>query len=298
MSTFTPNLNLELVARGGDVGAWDTPTNSNWSIDDTCIGGIANITVNNSNITLSAAQFQCRNLTFISTLTGSINVVFPSSFTKDYEIHNLATGSSAFTIQLSVSGGSQIIFAPPGQATDVFNDGVNMQYKNLPPVGSMIDFATTAVPAWISFCTVPPWLNCNGQSFSATTYPALAAILGGTTVPDTRGCVSAALDAGAGRLTGSFLQVIGSQTTTLGTANLPPYTPTGTVAITQGPNNPNSVLFNVGGANLGGGAAVAAQGNTLTISAAFTGNAQGGTSTPVGIVQPTTVVGIRMIRAG
>jgi hypothetical protein len=34
MSTFSPSLNLEEVARNGDIGVWDTPTNSNWTIMD------------------------------------------------------------------------------------------------------------------------------------------------------------------------------------------------------------------------------------------------------------------------
>lgn len=33
----------------------------------------------------------------------------------------------------------------------------------------------------------PAWLLCDGSSFSGTTYPALAAALGGTTLPDARG---------------------------------------------------------------------------------------------------------------
>ena len=52
MSTFSPNIQYEEVARGGDVGTWDTPTNSNWTITDSVLGGIATVPLNNSNIVL------------------------------------------------------------------------------------------------------------------------------------------------------------------------------------------------------------------------------------------------------
>ncbi len=201
MSTFTANLNLEEVARGGDVGTWDTPTNSNWSITDLVVGGIATVSLNNTNVILSAAQFQARQITFNSTLTGSVTITFPTSFTKSYEIQHLCTGSSAFTITLETTAGGQVICASPGETIDVFNDGSNLKFKNLGRIGSYWDYAGSSVPAWVSGCSVPPFLNCDGTAFSSGTYPALAAVLGSTKVPDSRGYARFALGQGTGRLT-------------------------------------------------------------------------------------------------
>lgn len=47
------------------------------------------------------------------------------------------------------------------------------------PIGGMIDWPSTDIPGG--------FLWCNGQAFSATQYPELYAVLGTTTVPDTRG---------------------------------------------------------------------------------------------------------------
>lgn len=313
MSTFTPNLNYEQVARGGDVGTWDTPTNSNWALSDLVVGGIATIAVNNSNVVLSAAQFQARNITFNSTLTGSIAITFPTSFTKSYEIQNVATGSSAFTVTLiTTAAGGQGASCPPGQTIDVFNDGVNIKFKNLPPVGTYLDFAVTNVPIWLGACSVPPWLNCNGTSFSSATYPALAAFLGGTTLPDCRGTVSAALDQGVGRLTaGTSVGVItGAQTTTLGMTNLPasPAPVAATAAApsaTVGGQPAQGVPSGAGQTQLagtGGGpgffGATVFGGIAISQSAVTNNTANLGSATPVAVVQPTTVVGLRMIRAG
>lgn len=81
----------------------------------------------------------------------------------------------------------------------------------------------------------------------------------------------------------------GASTKTLLTANLPPYTPTGTVAGTV-------TVANVpqGSSSASTGSDFGALTSPLTteypISATFTGTAQGGTSTPVSLVQPTAVV--------
>lgn len=47
------------------------------------------------------------------------------------------------------------------------------------PVGLVISWPALAIPTG--------YLLCDGSSFSSATYPSLAAVLGGTTLPDTRG---------------------------------------------------------------------------------------------------------------
>src|SRR5260221_13666477 len=146
-STFTPNIQWEEPARGDDVGTWDTPVNNNGTLIDLVTGAIATIPLNNSNIVLSNAQFRSKGITFNSTLTGSVTITFPTSFTKSYEIQNLCTGSSAFTVTLATTAaGGQAICAPPGVTIDCFNDGVNFKFKNFwGPVGSLFDFPGSSV---------------------------------------------------------------------------------------------------------------------------------------------------------
>lgn len=84
----------------------------------------------------------------------------------------------------------------------------------------------------------------------------------------------------------------GVQSRTLSTANLPPYTPSGT--ITNGAislSQPDAIRGDTGGGGIGGGGNF---GHSYGLSASqgastFTGNAQGGTSTAFGIVPPTIV---------
>jgi hypothetical protein len=297
VSTFTPNIQIEEPARGDDVGIWDGPVNSNMTLLDLTIGAINTIGLNNSNIILSAAQFRSKGITFNSTLTGSVVATFPTSFTKSYEIQNQCTGSSAFTITLATTAaGGQAICCPPGITIDCFNDGTNIKFKNLPPIGSLWDYAGSSVPNWVSGCTVAPWLNCDGTAISSSVYPFLPVVLGSSLLPDIRGVTRYALGQGTGRLTTALGGLDGTtnfslKTTqaTIGTSNLPPYTPSGTLALSgvvgTGTNGP------LPGSAAGGPGGQAANNGT------FAGNPQGGVSNvmPVG---SAIVCGITMIRAG
>jgi hypothetical protein len=201
VSTFTPNIQLEEPARGDYVGTWDTPVNANMTLLDLVVGGQTTISGAAGSVVLAAAQFQCKTITFNSTLLASITVTFPTSFTKSYEIYHTCTGSSAFviTLQTTVAGG-QVVCCPPGEIAEVISDGTNIRFKNFGRIGSYWDHCGSSVPNWVSGCTVPPYLATTGSTFSSVTYPQLAVILGGTTLPDTRGRARFALDAGTGRL--------------------------------------------------------------------------------------------------
>jgi hypothetical protein len=132
------------------------------------------------------------------------------------------------------------------------------------------------------------------------------------TLPDCRGRVMASLsDMGNGAaswLTSTYFgatpTTLGAVSTTtdhitLGTSNLPPYTPVGSVASTlstlnlseTGTGSGGSVASQVtAGNNNGGNIGLNAVSFSATISSTFTGTAQGGTSTPFSSVQPTILV--------
>jgi microcystin-dependent protein len=306
MSTFSPNLNLEEVARGGDVGTWDTPTNSNWSIVDSVAGAIATIPLNNSNVILSAAQFQSRMLVFNSTLTGSVTITFPTSFTKSYEIQNACTGSSAFTITLETTVATGAVCCPPpGTICEVINNGTGIFFKNLPPVGSYWDYAGSSLPAWVSGSNPQPWLNCDGTALSSQNYPVLFGLIGAT-LPDRRGTVGVTLNQGTARtvnvINASSVGVLGgADTITLGSSQIPSITSTvtGTIPITFPVNNaPQTTIipFNSGSVfGLYWNSNPSLSTPTLQSGAGVSNNTAGGSH---GNVQPTTVYGISMIRAG
>ncbi len=192
------------------------------------------------------------------------------------------------------------------------------------PVGGVADYAGSTAPTG--------WLLCYGQNVSRTTYALLFAAIGTTYgsgdgattfgLPDLRGRLIYGKDdmggSAASRLTTTYYgtdptivgNVGGAQSKTLVTANLPAYTPTGTVSVVDGPI---SVL---GGSNLrtvsgdfnnngGGGGAFSAMSSfapTLTASqsgttASFSGVAQGGSATALSAVNPGIIMN-KIIYAG
>jgi Phage Tail Collar Domain len=308
VSTFTPNIQLEEPARGDDVGTWDVPVNNNMTLLDKVTGAITTIGLNNSNVALSSPQFQSKQITFNSTLTGNVVITFPTSFTKSYEIQNLCSGTSAFIVVLeTTAAGGQAIACPPGETIDVYNDGVNLKFKNLGRVGSYVDYAGTTVPIWVTGSTIQPYLNCDGTTFSSATFPQLTTILGGATLPDFRGRLSGYLNQGTGRITtasggidgNTNYAAGGAQSVTIGTSNLPAYTPSGTIVSTVAA----SPMDVTGSGNNGtkpqaGGNGTAVVYTGLIVNSVFTGAAQGGVSAPIASLPPMAIGGIRMIRTG
>ncbi len=176
------------------------------------------------------------------------------------------------------------------------------------PGGSSLIPLIGEIKMWALSTAPSGWILLRGQACTVT-YPLWRAALigdgnpygtsgGDPLFPNMQCVVPAGVDGTArGLLTGSTVlgALLGTETQTLLNENLPPYTPTGTVS------KPNITVNNGGASATSGvtsGAAPPTTGATLgaaiTASLAttptFTGDAQGGVSTPVSVVQPTIIV--------
>jgi microcystin-dependent protein len=175
------------------------------------------------------------------------------------------------------------------------------------PIGVLLDFGGSTAPN-------SSFVLAYGQAISRSTYSALFSMFGTTfgtgdgsttfNIPDLRGRVVAGRDdmggSAASRLTSSYFggtatnvgAVGGAESKTLLTANLPPYTPSGTLT-----TGTISIQSSFNGFQLGGTNAVVGLSNGGTnfvlngfSGFSFTGTAQGGTSTPFATVQPTIIM--------
>lgn len=300
----TPNKFLEQPARGSNVGVWDTPVNNNTGIIDNAFGGVANVSIAAGSVVLSSVQYQCVFINLTGALTGSVNVTFPAvgSF---YTLLNQTTGSSLGTITLkTTAAGSQLICAPPGESCDIFTDGPNVRFRDLGRIGTYWDFAGSSVPAWVSGCTIPPYLACVGGTFSSAVYPVLASMIG-TTLPDTRGRFRLALDAGTNRVSSAASGVAGN--TLFGTGgdqNAQAHAHTASASVTDPTHthtlSPATTMIS-GGVIPGGGGSFTQAGQTvnaaatgITVGVTVNSNLSGGSQN----MPPTYVGGITLIRAG
>lgn len=281
------------------MGVWDTPMNSNFGIIDNAFGGMATIALTNAPVILSSAQYQCAFITFTGALSGTCAITFPVVGSW-YTIQNLTSNTSSFQVTLSTTAaGSQAVGCPWGEPFDIMTDtSGNIKFRNLDRVGAYWDYSGSSIPAWIGNCTVPPYLLCNGTTFSSATYPVLATVLMGTTLPDARGRARFTLNSGTGRITSSggfgidgetILAGGGSQTMAQGqlpnvnfTVTDPGHTHTTTIT---------SAVGFTGGAVTGGFPGVSTTGSATTGITV----ASGGSGYP--LLPPGYVGGITMIRA-
>lgn len=289
------------------MNSWDTPINTILSQIDQNLGAVSTVSLSNTNVTLDSTQSVCGTIRLTGALSGNVLITFPS-VSGWWVMDNRTTG--AFTVT-ATCGGGEIVGLPPSEAIDILTDGSNVRFRNLgPQVGGYVDFAGAALPAWAAACTVPPYLLCDGSSFSSGTYPTLAAILGGTTLPDARARVRIPLDGGTGRVTtaGSGIDGLtrlaagGAQNITLDTTMIPAHTHN----ITQTPHahlvsggtiGGTTTYSNPGGGGVGTGISATAS-ITIVATNANVSNDNTGGGLAHNNMPPTFIGGITMIRAG
>lgn len=206
----TTNIVLAVPTRGSDSGTWDTPLNGDMIILDACAGSVTAKALTNVNVDLTVTESQVSILRFTGAVTGNVSVKL-GAVIKSWIVENLTIGTiipGGFTVQIRGSTGTgNVVCLPPGSC-QIYWDGTNVSFINMGRIGGYWDYAggtgvsgPTVVPPWVSACSVPPYLLCNGGTFSSTTYPLLAAILGTTTLPDAQGRARYMLDGGLGRIT-------------------------------------------------------------------------------------------------
>lgn len=81
---------------------------------------------------------------------------------------------------------------PPNLLDDV--DDLERRLAVLERSGGLATVPTGAISAFWGTTAPTGWLLCNGASFSVVTYPALAALLGGTTLPNLKGRIPVGID--------------------------------------------------------------------------------------------------------
>lgn len=304
--TTTTNRGYSTPATGSQVGIWgSSDINPNFLKVDQNLGAVCSITTTGGTITLTPDQYACGTISVSGVLTNLVDLVFPS-VQGWWSIENLTSGSATRLVRVFAGALTEFIGIPPGTITDIQVNGGVVKYRNFPPVGSYLTMPS--LPDWVSFSSKPPYLVCDGSTFSAGTYPALASILGGTTLPDCRGRTMFMLNQGTARLPigDTLFAGGGAPSITLATPNLPPYTPSGGIASSFS----GSVVYNgarapalVGDNFQTYAPAGSITGNTGqwsvtgTVSSTFFGSPQGGVSSPLSTYPPALVAGVVMIRA-
>lgn len=332
----TTNVLFAVPTRGSDPGTWDTPVNANTTSLDGYLGGFTTVSVSGSPVTLTAPagtatpgagpyQSQNRTLKFTGALSSNVAITLP--LPGEYTIINQTTGSFVLTFNAASAG--NIVSTPQGSIMKVWCDGTDVWLiKNEIPGALTFLGGVSAVPAWISACSVKPYLLCDGSTYNIATYSGLGNLYLGTFggngvttfgVEDLRGRVPLAYDGTGTRITtaGSGIngQTLGAaggtQSITMDRANIPNVTlaVTGTVVATSSATNiVTGTIISTGSTTDGGSinvlqtgtgsaarqtSSTANTGGSISLStASMNGNAA---QTDMRNVQPSQVAGIWLV---
>ena len=318
----TPLKALIIPNTGDLVGTWGSAAlNPDFTAIDGMFGGVTTVSLTNANVSLSAPagsitpgagpnQQQNAVIKFSGTLTGNCTITF--TLPGYYIVENNCT-VGAFYVLLTGGAGNNIT-APPGEACHVYSDGTNMKYVNMGRVGSYLDLAAATTPAWVSACTVAPYLLCDGSVYTSSVFPSLSAQLGSTFggngattfgVPDLQQRVRMAIGtAGVGRVTtagsgvnGATLGAAGgAQNLTLVAGNMPLQT-TGTESAAHSHsygaanNGTGGAFYSTGGNPIGNG--TFNTGGESAAHAHVVGNASPSAATTL---PPAIIAGVTLIK--
>jgi microcystin-dependent protein len=310
--TTTTNRGYSTPATGTQNGIWGSDDlNPNFTLIDKNLGGVASVALTNSNVTLSSSEYANGTIKFTGTLAANVTVTFPT-VSGWWTVINNCSAANTYYIRLSCSVGGLKICPPPGEAIDIYCDATDVGYRNLGhAIGSYWDYAGASVPVWVSGCSVPPYLLCDGSTYSAVTYPQLNAILGTTTLVDTRGRGRFNLNGGQSRITtaGSGIDgdtrfsAGGAQNTTLVDTNMVPHTHTQEAQQPTFNVTTNSISVAGGTDSFVRSVAATGGGTTVTTVADATPGTtgsyggSGGAAQPFYNMPPAYIGGITMIRA-
>jgi microcystin-dependent protein len=226
----TPNIALTVPNTGDLVGTWGAVAlNPDFVALDGMLGGVTTLSLGAAALTIltiptagtiapTAGPNQSQNacINIIGIISG--NQVIQLTMPGRYVFHNQMYNSPyTFYVQLTSIGNGRKVGLPPGKKTTVFHDGTNVDFVDQPDPGTAYDLhggvllGNVVLPAWMTACTVAPYLLKNGTIYTMSQYPALGNILGNTfggdgvstfAVPDEMARVRIPFDANStGRMT-------------------------------------------------------------------------------------------------
>jgi hypothetical protein len=168
-----------IVESTSNKALWISVANSNTDDPDAGAGsanwaplaayGAATISgLTNANVTLTPAQYQLPIIILSGTLTGSINLIFPTNYQRWIVLNN-TTG--AFTVTAKTQSGTGIALTQSA-ATAIFGDGTNIQTTTIGTATSALKWTNARTLGWTGDVTgsmsVDGTNNVNAVTFIST----------------------------------------------------------------------------------------------------------------------------------
>lgn len=138
MSTYSPNLRIELITTGDQVGTWGTTTNTNLgTLLEDAIAGYTSVSVTTANQALTAnngSADQSRNVSLaLTTTTTAAFAVYAPPAEKTYVIYNASSYTATIynsTVLGNTTAAGNGVAIPAGKTVTVWSDGTDFRFQN------------------------------------------------------------------------------------------------------------------------------------------------------------------------
>ena len=150
MSTYSPNLRIELITNGTQAGTWGTTTNTNLgTLIEDAISGYVAVSITSANQALTAingAADESRNMSLsLTTTTGANFAVYAPPAEKTYVIKNASSYTATIynsTVIGNTTAAGTGAAIPAGKTMTVWSDGTNFSFQNTHVVGTLVGDVT------------------------------------------------------------------------------------------------------------------------------------------------------------
>jgi hypothetical protein len=163
MSTYSPDLRIELITTGDQAGTWGATTNTNLAyVVEQAIAGYVSVAVASANQALTyinggsstAADNQSVHASIaLTTTTGANFAVYAPPASKLYTIYNassyVATIYNSTVIGNTTAAGTGVAI-PAGKIMTVWSDGTNFAVQNSHIIGTVVGNVTGNVTGDVS----------------------------------------------------------------------------------------------------------------------------------------------------
>ena len=143
MSTYSPDLRIELITTGDQAGTWGTTTNTNLAyVIEQAVAGYISVAVASANQALTyinggsatAALNQSVHAAIaLTTSTGANFAVYAPPASKQYTIYNASSYTATLynsTVIGNTTAAGAGVAIPAGKTVTVWSDGTNFYFQN------------------------------------------------------------------------------------------------------------------------------------------------------------------------
>lgn len=155
MSTYSPDLRIELITTGDQAGTWGTTTNTNLAyVVEQAIAGYTSVSVISANQALTyinggsstAALNQSVHASLaLTTTTGANFAVYAPPASKQYTIYNASSYTATIynsTVIGNTTAAGTGVAIPAGKTMTIWSDGTNFAVQNSHIIGTVVGNVT------------------------------------------------------------------------------------------------------------------------------------------------------------